>query len=654
MKPTLIGEDLLACDSCGRLRMRIATVFPRARTIITLPGVHATQRLAFAEMVSAQRVADGFPALSDDELDQAMMAAVDLVIDNDCILIRPDPADMALAFEADDLLQEIVSKKRIKFLHVLNPRVREAIQRHGERWRISALPRSQAEMQKMIVESRIGIGGRDIFYYNKTTGTRIITCQEFSQLAKLSAPELRRHLQEIQKYAPRVNRSSNPEIVLFQSHDAGLVGALAAYDFEKMSEPELRSAHAALERQFRESVPLDFRRDDVADPAWRSQMYAELIGHTDKEISEESLLGLAAEFFMQVEWLPGGRMEEGEFIVDPVLEEEADQYGSDCPSSQLITDEKARGFIFNIIRDYGNLDFVNIGRVVGSLSTRKPSTGRRGVYVAEFKHRDAHNPILRIIRMQKWGVREHLDEGKDLLSALLESEAYTEYILDRRLGCRQLGMNLPQRVAARKVSERYAGCNGRYRGRMIYAAYFERDYMPGLATDKIPANWFADEEFALPFARVLGRAAAPNVIVGRSNLEGDVIFDDGDELVIQNQSGVCIDVMVADHTGTFQDYRSDLLDLAGAYMQPIAKRMEFLRNVQRFTDVYLEAFVDRFAQIQAEYRRRRRAFDTLFHHEDRDEAGSFAYRWEQVLRRLDVAKPKALADRIRDAISCLR
>ena len=30
--------------------------------------------------------------------------------------------------------------------------------------------------------------------------------------------------------------------------------------------------------------------------------------------------------------------------------------------------------------------------------------------------------------MQKWGVREHLDEGKGLLSAIIESEEYKEYI----------------------------------------------------------------------------------------------------------------------------------------------------------------------------------------------------------------------------------
>ena len=49
-------------------------------------------------------------------------------------------------------------------------------------------------------------------------------------------------------------------------------------------------------------------------------MYAALIGEDEKTASEESLLGLSSEFFMQIEWLPGGRIEEGELIFDTVFE----------------------------------------------------------------------------------------------------------------------------------------------------------------------------------------------------------------------------------------------------------------------------------------------------------------------------------------------
>ena len=52
-------------------------------------------------------------------------------------------------------------------------------------------------------------------------------------------------------------------------------------------------------------------------------------------------------------------------------------------------------------------------------------------------------------------------------------------------------------------------------------------------------------------------------------------------------------------------------------------------------------------RFRSEYRKRRRAFDSLFKHRRRDEQGSFSYRWEKVLERLDHADAAALVERIR-------
>ncbi len=38
--------------------------------------------------------------------------------------------------------------------------------------------------------------------------------------------------------------------------------------------------------------------------------------------------------------------------------------------------------------------------------------GRRDVYIAQVKQRGIPEEIVKIIRMQKWGIREHLNEGK--------------------------------------------------------------------------------------------------------------------------------------------------------------------------------------------------------------------------------------------------
>ncbi len=648
MKPHIIGDDLLSRDENGRLRTRIATVFPYANTIVTLPGIHATQRVAFVESLNAARAARGMPCLSEAEEEREWMAAVDLVLEDDQILIRPDPADMALAFEADELLQQVVSKKKIRFLHVLNEHVRQAIKGRGECWRISPLPRSADDMKRMIAASSIGIGGRDIYAFNAASGTRLLTYAQFRSLAQLGEDQLRAHLQEIRDNCSRLNRLGNPEVGFFVADDPGLATDFTDCDFASMGSKQLWAAFESLRERFYRSVPPALRTDDPNSALWRSQMYAALIGRTDKSISEESLLGLGAEFFMQVEWVPGGRVIDGELILDPVFDEE-DQ--TDCdPASHRICDHAARGFIFNFVRDYGDLEYVNIGRVVDSLSSRQPFDGRRGVYLAEVKQRGTERPILRIIRMQKWAVREHLDEGKDLLTAILEAEDYTEYILDRRLGCRQLGMNLSPRITARKIGEEYNGGNAAYRGVAIWSAYFERDYLEGAATDKVPLCRFEDDRFALAFASLLGRAAAPNLILGRAEHHGAVIFDDGDELIVEDATGLPIDIVVADPTGTFTDYYRDLSQAAPAYALAIAHRMDHVADANAFAEAFLDAFVRRFSQIQNEYRKRRRAFDTLFKHKRRDERGSFAYRWERVLTRLDEADAAKLADLMRKCL----
>jgi hypothetical protein len=641
-----IGEDLLARDRDGKLCSRIATVFPAGGTVVTIPGIHAMQRIAYVEQLDRQRVTSGLPPLTEDQQEAIWSAAVDLVIDEDgTILIRPDPTQMDLAFEGDELLQQVVSKKHIRFMYVLNPAVRDAIKQRGECWRISPLPRSPEEMTRMITGSRIGIGCGEIYYYNPASGTRLLTYQEFARLGGLGDGDLRRHLQEIRDYSTRKNRMSNAEVAFFMADSKALSAQFAPYSFPALGPEELQRAYASLRARFQALVAREFQRDDPDDPHWRGAMYAALIGQTEKSVCEETLLGLSAEFFMQVEWVPGGRIEDGELVLDPVFEEE--DADSCCTLTPGICDVRARGLIFNIIRDYGDVESINIGRVAPSLSRREAYGGHRGVYLAEIRERGRDKVVLRMLRMQKRGVWEQLDQGDDMLKAIRASEEYTEQILDRRLACRQLGMNLPPIVNARKLAERYAGTNEKYQGATIWSTYFERDYIRGLATDKIPPGRFADDAFALAFARVLGRAAAPNLIVGRCDPRGSVFFDSGDELLIEDAHGNPVDIMATDHTGTFMNWQHDLDQLAEAYAGPILKRISFLSDPRAFGEAFLAAFTERFAQIQRDYTKRRRAFETLFKYARRDAESDLAVRWEAVLDRLAATKSGALAAAVR-------
>lgn len=609
---------------------------------MTLPGIHAMQRVAYIADINATRLAAGQPPLAEEDEMREWQHSVDLMMDTGCILIRPDPENMALAYEADELLQEMVSKQKIKFLNLMNENVREAIKRRGENWRIAALPRTPAEMKQMILGSITPIGGKSIYYYSRDTGTRFVSFQQFCNLGTLPDDELKKHLFEIREYSRKYNRMGHPEVDFFAADKT-----FTHTRFAHAIQDPIRPCYEALKNAFCLAVPPELREDDPENTEWRNALFSALLGQHDKSIPEEVLLGLSPEFFMQIEWLPGGKIEEGELIFDSIFDE-LDR-APNASELHLLCDEKARGFIFNYVREFGDIEYVNLGRVIGSLSHRPISAGRREVYVSEIKQANIARPIVRISRMQKWGIREHLNEGKDLLPSIMEAEEYTEYILDRRLGCRQLGMNLPHRVATQKINEHYRG--GRYDGQLIWSTYFERDYLPGLASDKIPSSRYQNATFALNFAELLGKAAAANLIVGRMNLQGTVLFDDGDEVILENSNGIPAELMVSDHTGAFMDYLSPLDTFARAYAAPLLRRRSFFQEPQAVTDAYLAAFVARFSRTQQEYRRRKRAFDTLFKHRPRDERGSFAYRWECILDRLNRTNPVYLEATIRNEFS---
>jgi hypothetical protein len=479
-----------------------------------------------------------------------------------------------------------------------------------------------------------------------------VTCAEFTRLGELDAGNLARQLQEIAVHCGCRNREGSPEVEFFAADpERFAMKDLLRVGFTSLPETELRRSFRELCARFRDAVGPDFRQDDAGVEVWRNRMLSALISQRDRSITEDVLRDLSPEFFMQVEWLPGGRFEEGEFVFDPVFDE-ANAHPND-EQLQRLCDPLVDDFIFNLIREYRDLEFVNIGRITQSLSKRQwRQGGRRSVYLAELKVRGATAPIVRFIRFQKWGIRERLDEGKPLLQAILESEEYTDYVLDRRLGVLQLGMNVPSGLSLRRTRERYSGANRAFQGQLIPVNYLERDYLHGLATDKVPLSKYLKPGYAERLAGLLGRAAAANIIVGRAvERTKQVMFDDGDEVIIEDPAtGLPAGLIVSDPTGAFSDFRRDLLEAAPEYARPVNIRADKLARPREFADAYLQAFREEFLRIQGDYRKRRRAFDTLFKHAVYDTGGSFAYRWECVLHRLDQMDVDALVEGIRQQI----
>lgn len=643
-----IGEHPLATDGQGRLKCRIATIFPQQRVMVTQSGIHATQRMLYQDRVDQQRAAGGKPPLTRLECHELWENAVDLIIEGRVILIRPDPERMALAYAADDAMQRdrVAPKTHIRFLNVLNAQVREAIKRRGECWRISRLPHSVRDMEYMIQGAKMAIGGREIYYYNRATGSRYLTCYEFGRLGELDDDQLRQHLFEILDLGERVNDMGNPEVELFQA-DAGFRADLFSCELEELPPTELRTTYLRLRERFRESVTAPYRTDNMSNVDWRSRMYASLLPPHEDEMSEEELLGLSAEFYMQVQWLPGAHIVEGELIFDSVFDSaEADP----DTGPNACCDDAARGLIRNLLREYGDLEYVNIGCITDSLNRLRQRVGRRGVYLIEMKLQDRPEELLKIVRLQKWGVAERLDQGLDLLQAMLDTEEYREYILDRRLACRQLGMSLATRVASRQLREIYRGRQAAYQGRPIWTPYYERDYVRGMATDKIPLARFEDPAFAERFAFLLGQTAAPNAIVGRADESKQLRFDDGDEVLIEDENSSPIEIIVADFTGAFVDYETDLPTLAAEHAQPILRRWRVVADPKAFASAYRGAFISKYVHIRAEYARRQRAFDTLFREQSVDPAGNFAFRWQQILKRLRETDVRDVDQALRKAL----
>ena len=215
-------------------------------------------------------------------------------------------------------------------------------------------------------------------------------------------------------------------------------------------------------------------------------------------------------------------------------------------------------------------------------------------------------------------------------------------------------MRLPARIIPRKIIESYAGDQRGYHGSRIWSPYFERDYIRGIATDKIPLARFEDQEFALRFAALLGQAAAPNIVVGRSqdvdlvpgHRELRVLFDDGDEILIEEADRMPKEIVLTDHTGSFWDYETPLECFADQYAAPINRRAH-VPDVAAFAEAYLSEFLRSFRRIQEEFRRETKAFLNLFMGRSWDERGSFADRWPKVLRRLDQTEPEKLTEEIR-------
>lgn len=637
-----------------------ATLFLDDRVLVTAePPVHALQRAAYLNALNLERAQQGLAPLTEKQKAKRCRRSVDLFLKPGLVQIRPDPGHMDLAFEADDLLGDLYPKPQRRFLDVDQPEVQRAIKERGELWRISVLPSTRAEISQHIADAKTRISEQAIYYLNLYSGTRYLTCQEFAQLKNLDPPALARQLQEIADYASRRNRLGRLEVDFFKAQGRFGAKQFDGLVFGELNPNELAACHEQLRVQFFDAVPPDYQVDEPDLDLWRTEMYSALVSQRDDTETEVVLAGLNIEFKQRIRWLPCGRFVQGELMFDEVFE--SARQAPENPCYRDLCDEKVKDIVFNLIREFGLLEWVNVGRILPlhqetqhGAQARPVSGGRRDVYLAQIKCVTEDRPRTRFMRMQKYGVRERLAEGKDLSRAMLETEDYIEYILNRRLGCWYLGVNVALCMVMRRLQEPYDGSAAASAGLRLPVTYFERDFISGFPANQLPRSRYENPEFANPFARLFGKAAAANLIVGRGDpMSQQVVFDVGDEIVVEDEQGMPKELIVCDHTGSFVCYQQTLLELAPAYAKPVNDRSDKLADPREFALAYLEGFDVWFRHIQGHYRDHRRAFDALFKHMPPDPEGNFSYRWECVLRRLNEADPAELVRAIRSRIAVL-
>ena len=649
----VLGDSIFAKDDDGHLKSRVGTIFLTvAPGLVTQRGIHAMQRQAWIDEVNRERSEEGLLSLTDVEIDNLISHSVDLLFLDDVVLIRPDPDRMDLALWADEELQKIVSKRRIRFLNTHAKRVRDALRARGENWRIARDARTREEVDKQILRGRTAIRNEAIYYYNGNTGTRYVTVGSYMQVKALPDAAFRAQISEVVSGLNSRNRLGAPDIDLFPPSLAPEVRRrFRELDVSVLDDAQLRAATDRIEMEWRMALPPELRDENPeTNLAWRAEMGEALSRRANEtEVGDRELIqGISPEFYRQIEWLPGGRVSKGQLIFDPLYDE---YQRTRDPELADLCDLRVRSIIFNLMRMFGSIDYVNVGRITRSLA-RNPISGvhRGSVYIVQCK--EIGEPISRvfIIRFQKWGIAEHLDEGKDLLTAIIESNDYADYILDRRLACRQLGMNLPRHVGFGQFTEKYTGQN-QYFGTTVRAYYYARQYVHGIASDKIPLERFRNPAFALKFAELMGEAAALDLVVGRRATEtNEPLFDRNYEVLQIGPKGLPIRLVVTDHAGSFVDYRSPLKDGVASYANVVRSREKYVTDAGEFSRTFVDAFERRLAEVQQKYRERRAAFDDLFAGRPYDQAGSGAYRWACVLKRLDDCNPQEVAAALRRAI----
>ncbi len=95
---------------------------------------------------------------------------------------------------------------------------------------------------------------------------------------------------------------------------------------------------------------------------------------------------------------------------------------------------------------------------------------------------------------------------------------------------------------------------------LIPAFFFERQYVAGVVTDKIPISCYKNPNFIKSLSGLLGGAATFTLVLGRASPRtGKIFYDDGDEVIQLNSRSIPTRLIIIETTGSFTDWTTPLL-----------------------------------------------------------------------------------------------
>ena len=632
----MLGPDFFARDENGLALSPIAIIFPQFSLLVTGRGIHAELVGMAEEFLRARchhREQRDLTAAEECEIYEAV---VPLLVRDPTVLIRSFPDDMDRVFAADELLQRLLPKPCIQFTGAHIAKVRDQLRRRGESWRISPAPRSSKEIYQHIRASRVHVNTNATYYQNAQSGERFLTYEEFQRIRPLlrKAPQkglLR--LKEIHHLSQLINDQGVPELSFFLPAETRLttrpIEDLIALLQNPTTPQDLDRAEALFDffaLSYAVAAGDELTVDGEKHTTWQTTMFCRLYD-LNEEVLEEWMLGLSPEFHLNVRWLPGAHLKGGEVVFEVNVE------------------PRVRNLINYFLSTWPGIVSINVGRVEASLTERDLTGEEREVYLVVLGLPEGKEEI-RLLRMIKWDVVHRLKQGFPLSQAINDTLSYRDYILDRLKAAAALGIPILSYTTI-QFGEELPGIGE------VPVFFFDRSYVPGMVTDKIPLPYYAKPGFIVRLARLLGIAAAASLVLGRaSHRTGELFFDDGDEVIQLDGEKLPEGLVMSETTGSFTDSVTPITQLLPQCLERLTVHLEKARrrgippaDLRAAVTAFIGGLTGEVERMQARLRDDAGALYGLFDTQTA-EPGSVRARWKNMLDRLaktDAAELERLA-----------